>query len=688
MGGTTTIDGTVAPHVVLSWGNHPGYIPPPRFSANQTLLCTGEPGKGPRYDTSRNVVHGWTGGPRADLGEALRAAGRTAKPDLIVIATDVYKKNRMVGLDAFDCPKLLLVGDTHHGPRPIETILSYATSQRFDAIAIQFTLHHAHWFRAAGFERIAWVPGLTAHLSKATAPAPRPAIVSFAGQLGPVFPRRTRLFEAMCDAGLPSFHFEVPRPDLEHVLRASPLTFNCSVNGDLNLRLFEATSAGSLLLTDRLSESSGLDRLFEPGVECVLYDTEPELIDLCRYYLRRPDEACTIAERARQRTAAVLDNDRLATQLARWALSDGPAPFEVGDDPRPRIPPTDATSLDSRLAIYQIAQLLHVERENPRAYIGAGCPAVSALDMIDLPRLRLVVANDRADVRALLDKAGYANRYSIAERPDAATDWDLWLAGGPVDVPSPALLQGTVAPLTNLNGIARTLNAEALQRYKTPAAVPPGSSARYAVTQLGTPQGPLSLVMPRSRETGEILKRVFGERPYAPYPSIRPIRFIVHVGADAALAAAFFRPSFPAAMIVCLDDDPERLRLLSANAASLGDCRIVDTPLTVDGAANPALAAAIRAVQEETGLPEIDIVTIDAAGRSSAIVEGLAPLLPTIRSLFVNLASTDERSAVAQRLEPSHAPWRPQHEDTAPLFRRYIRRDLADASTNAAPTTP
>jgi precorrin-6B methylase 2 len=687
MAGASITDGKSAPHVVLSWGNHPGYIPPPLFSPNQTTLCTGEPGKGPRFDTERFAVHGWTGGPRADLGEALRAAGRTAKPDLIVVATDVYKKNRMSGLDAFDCPKLLLVGDTHHGPRPLETILTYAKTEGFDAIAIQFTLHHAHWFRAAGFERIAWVPGLTAHLCTAAAPSPRPAIISFAGQLGPVFPRRTRLFKALCEAGLPAFHFEVPRPDLEHVLRASPLTFNCSVNGDLNLRLFEAASAGSLLLTDRLSDSSGLDRLFEPGVECAIYDTSAELLDLCRYYLRRPDEAATIAERARQRIVTMFGDDRLATRLARWALGDGPAPFEVGDDPRCRIPSAGAPSLDVRLAIYQIAQLIHVERESPRAFIGPGCPATSALDMSDLPRLRLTVAKDRADVRALLDKAGFANRYTIAEPPDAATDWDLWLAGGPVDAPPPALMRGTVAPLTDLNDVARTLNAEALQRYKTPARMSPGSSARYAITQLSGPQGPLNLVMRSARETSDMLKRIFGDRAYAPYPSVRPIRFIVHIGADAAPAAAFFRPSFPDATIVCLDDNTERLRLLSANAASLGDCRIVDIPLEIDGDANPALAAAIRAVQEETGLTEIDIVTVDAAGRSSPVIESLGPILPTIRSLFVNLGSIEERSDVAKRLEPSHAPWRPQLEDKTPLFRRYIRRDLSNTPNSAAPAT-
>lgn len=688
MAGASIVDGKVAPHVVLSWGNHPGYIPPPQFSPNQTTLCSGEPGKGPRYDTGRHVVHGWTGGPGTDLGDALRAAGRTGKPDLIVVATDLYKKNRMRGLEAFGCPKLLLVGDTHHGPRPLEMILTYAQSEKFEAIAIQFNLQHAHWFRTAGFERIAWVPGLTAHLCKPTEPTPRPAIVSFAGQTGPVFPRRTRLFAALREAGLPAFHFEVPRPDLEHVLRASPITFNCSVNGDLNLRLFEAASAGSLVITDRLSDRSGFERLFEPGVECALYDTPSELLDLCRYYLRRPQEAATIAERARKRTSALASNDRLAEKLAVWALGEGPAPFQIDEDPRSRLPRASITaSLDDRLAIYQIAQLLHVERESPLAFIGAGCPAVSALDMTDLPRLRLVVAKDRNDVRTLLDDHGFASRYTVAERPDASTDWDLWLDRSPVAPPPAALSAGTIAPFADLAGVATILNGEALQRYKTPAEEP-GLSTQHAITSLSGPHGPLNLVMPRSRETSDTLKRIFGDRPYSPYPSVHPNRLIVHIGADAALAASFFRPSFPDATILCFDDDPERLHLLIANAAALGNCRVFGKPLTVNGIASPALADDIVAAQEEIGVPEIDIVTLDTAGRSAAVVEGFARILPTVRSLFVNCASTSERAAVAGQLEPTHAPWRPQLEDTSPLFRRYIRRDLSSATKPANPDTP
>jgi len=683
MAGASNFDDRSAPHVVLSWGNHPGYIPPPRFSPNQTTFCPGEPGKGPRYETERHVVHGWTRGPAVDLGEALRAAGRPDTPDLIVVATDVYKKNRMRGLEAFACPKLLLVGDTHHGPRPLETILNYARSEKFDAIAIQFALQHAHWFRAAGFERIAWAPGLSAHLCSPAELVPRPAMVSFVGQSGPVFPRRARLFAALRSAGLPAFHFEVPRPDLEHVLRASPITFNCSINGDLNLRLFEASSAASLLITDRLCAPSGFDRLFEPGVECAVYDTSSELVDLCDHYLRHPKEVAAIAERGRNRVAALMSGDRQAAAIAAWALGDGPAPFETGKDPRSRILRSVSGSIDDRLAIYQIAQLLHVERENPRVLVGPGCPAVSALDMTDLPRLRLVVARDRRDVRAMLDSYGYTNRYTVSERPDSSADWDLWLADRPVDTVAPALTAGTVAPLADLPGVARALNAEALQRYKAPAVGAAGSTALHAVISLSGPQGPLNLVTPRSRETSDALKRIFGERPYSPYPSVRPIRFIVHIGADATLAASFFRPSFPDATILCCDDDAERLRLLTANAAALGNCRVFGEPLTTNGAANRALVDTIVAKLQEAGIPEIDIMTLDVAGRSVPVVSGFAAIVPTIKSLFVNLASAEERTAVAALLEPTHAPWRPQLEDRSPLLRRYIRRDLSTATPPA-----
>ena len=44
---------------------------------------------------------------------------------------------------------------------------------------------------------------------------------------------------------------------------SSVVSFNASLNGDLNLRVFETLSAGGCLLTDRLSAQSGLDLILK-----------------------------------------------------------------------------------------------------------------------------------------------------------------------------------------------------------------------------------------------------------------------------------------------------------------------------------------------------------------------------------------------------------------------------------------
>ena len=78
------------------------------------------------------------------------------------------------------------------------------------------------------------------------------------------------------------------------------ITFNCSLNGDLNMRVFETLGAGGFLLTDRLSPQSGLERLFRDGAHLALYDSPDDLIAKIEYYLDRPDEAAEIARRGQQ----------------------------------------------------------------------------------------------------------------------------------------------------------------------------------------------------------------------------------------------------------------------------------------------------------------------------------------------------------------------------------------------------
>jgi hypothetical protein len=66
-----------------------------------------------------------------------------------------------------------------------------------------------------------------------------------------------------------------------------------------NMRLYEATGVGSLLLTD---EGSNLADLFEPGREVVTYASVDDLVEKARHYLAHEDERRTIAAAGQART--------------------------------------------------------------------------------------------------------------------------------------------------------------------------------------------------------------------------------------------------------------------------------------------------------------------------------------------------------------------------------------------------
>lgn len=91
--------------------------------------------------------------------------------------------------------------------------------------------------------------------------------------------------------------------DMYRALARSRITLNRHINvaenNANNMRLYEATGMGSMLLTDR---KDNLDELFEVGKEVVAYSSKEEAADLVRYYLEHPKEAEQIAKAGQART--------------------------------------------------------------------------------------------------------------------------------------------------------------------------------------------------------------------------------------------------------------------------------------------------------------------------------------------------------------------------------------------------
>ncbi len=91
--------------------------------------------------------------------------------------------------------------------------------------------------------------------------------------------------------------------DMFKVLGQSKITVNrhgeIAENYACNMRLFEATGCGALLITDY---KDNLQDLFDIGKEVVAYRSPDECATLIQYYIRHPDEAEKIARAGQERT--------------------------------------------------------------------------------------------------------------------------------------------------------------------------------------------------------------------------------------------------------------------------------------------------------------------------------------------------------------------------------------------------
>jgi spore maturation protein CgeB len=80
-----------------------------------------------------------------------------------------------------------------------------------------------------------------------------------------------------------------------------------------NMRLYEGTGVGALLLTDAKRD---LQELFEPGREVLAYTNEHELVELAWYYLEHDDERESIALAGQERTLREHTSERRMAELA------------------------------------------------------------------------------------------------------------------------------------------------------------------------------------------------------------------------------------------------------------------------------------------------------------------------------------------------------------------------------------
>src|SRR5574341_449828 len=244
--------------------------------------------------------------------ETVAAQVKALNPDVIFVCNVLHlppaflkdlKEDRrlLVGEIAYPIPRDLDL-------RPYDLLLSAAPN-------------YVKRFRQAGAKaevlRLAFEPSVLQELD----PNPGREGIVFIGNISGHHQERIRLLEKVCrrtslscwGAGTESLDSRSPLRDLfqpplwgyemYRKLRQAQIALNIHVDiaegHAANMRLYEATGVGTMLLTDW---KENLNDLFDVGTEVVAYRTPDECAELAEYYLDHPAEREAIAAAGQKRT--------------------------------------------------------------------------------------------------------------------------------------------------------------------------------------------------------------------------------------------------------------------------------------------------------------------------------------------------------------------------------------------------
>jgi glycosyltransferase involved in cell wall biosynthesis len=368
-----------------------------------------------------------------DISEITRQLPRSQHPELIVVKADATGGNFPVNLRSLNCPTLLICGNTQHLSQPLQTLVKYAVKEQFDFIASDHKRHHLHYFKEAGFERVFWLPAFNINPHPPQANLPIQYSLSFVGQVGRFHPYRQYILSQLKTSNFPLNQLQAPPERAAEIYAQSQINLNISLNGDLNLRVFEVLASGGFLLTDRLSDESGLNSIFKPGTDLEVFNNLSDLKYQIRYFLEHPQETAKIARNGK---AIFWENYRPEINIQRMfnylnGQQIDPI-YQIESDRRTVWIGSDcAKDIYPRLAIYEYFQELHLNQPNIRILFWPRIDAKIICDAVDLPRLEIAVISDdkseNTSFNPLLARCGIHDRISwisSLEQKQAKVEWD------------------------------------------------------------------------------------------------------------------------------------------------------------------------------------------------------------------------------------------------------------------------
>jgi hypothetical protein len=328
-------------------------------------------------------------------------------PDLVSISSTlmlVQNPPIPVGIPSLTCPSVMKLIDSHHMPRPIQNLIEYAKSVGCQYHWTGYTRHHIHFFVEAGLPNVFWMPGAISIPPYVPEPVKDKTYdVIFRGAVDSNHYHRRELLKFLQEAEINVDFSGSPYAECLDVYVQSKIVLNCSLNGDLNRRVYEVLMVGGFLLTDRLALQSGLPLLFQEGVHLECYGSKQELLDKIKYYLSHPDEAVEIARQGHELFMAKYHPKILVEKFNKIVFErEKISPiFSAEDDARVASifsRNINNSSLHSRLRVYELLQELHRLNFEIDVLYYKGKNDLLIADLSDLPKFQIAAIDSSQEL--------------------------------------------------------------------------------------------------------------------------------------------------------------------------------------------------------------------------------------------------------------------------------------------------
>lgn len=194
-----------------------------------------------------------------------------------------------------DCATALWLIDNHlhaRGERPWHL----DAARGYDAVFVAQPDYQGAF--AARQLETAWLPLACDPTRHQLDAAERDLDLVFVGHVRPWHARRRELLDALGQRFDLTVRSGVFGDAMARLHARARVAFNCSLNGDLNMRVYEALASGALLVTDHVE--NGLGDLFGHAEHLLLYRSQDEAAALIQRALNRPRWAREIADRGQR----------------------------------------------------------------------------------------------------------------------------------------------------------------------------------------------------------------------------------------------------------------------------------------------------------------------------------------------------------------------------------------------------